>query len=733
MRKKADRDGSKGSTSIVRTVCDRCHCECGVLVHVQDGRAIKIEGDPNHPINEGALCPKGLAMLQLVYHPDRLTHPLKRAGNRGDGKWQRVSWDEALDTVAGRFKEIMEEYGPESITWSWGDAASHNTWVSKQAWLTAMKAPNHLHSDAHYCFYPVGIANRSTFGEFITSEGSPDYRNTKCMMLWGGNPVMTHPTAARDIMIGKKRGAKIIVIDPRFTETASKADLWLQVRPGTDDALALSMLHVIINDELYDKEFVDTWCVGFEALKERVQEYDPERVSEITWISQEDIINAARMYALNKPACMHTRMGVCMNTNTVQTIRAVSIMLALCGNLDIKGGNVFKRLPKGLKSRREIPDTDFRLSPELEDKKIGAQEFPLISGSHTLVGNYSHAPSVIHTMITGKPYPIKALWVCNDLLLALEGTPETKEAIMNLDFVVGSDFFMTPNLELCDVILPPATYLEREEIAESLCTTNTISARQKAIEPVGECRNEKDIDFEMIRRMGLKPPAQFQTPQEFNEYSIKGTGLTYEDFKKVGYLSEPLQYKRYEKEGFKTPSGKVELYASILEKFGYDPLPFYEENPETPVATPELAQEYPLILITGGRHVVYFHAANREIPWLREIVPEPKLTMHPESAQGLSIVEDDWAWIEAPKRRGRIKLRVELTEGIHPNVVHVPSHWWFPENKDPSHGYLEANINTILSNDPPYDPIVGATPLRGCLCKVYKVEEELYEKKSDSG
>ena len=711
-----------GGAKIIRTVCDRCHCECGVLVHVRNGRALKIEGDPENPVNEGMLCPKGLAVLQAVYHPDRNTYPMKRSGQRGEGKWQRISWDEALDTLATKFKDILEKYGPESITWSWGDAAFHNTWPSKQAWLTAMKAPNHFHSDAHYCFYPVGIANRVTFGEFVTSETFPDYENSACMMLWGGNPVMSHPTMAKNMMSGKKNGAKLIVIDPRLSETASKADLWLQVRPGTDDALALSMLNVIINEALYDKEFVDRWCDGFEQLKERVQRYTPEWASDITWVSKEDIIRAARMYATNGPAAMHTRMGVCMNTNAVQTIRAVSIMAAICGNLDIKGGNVFKRLPEGFTGRHKITGEDLALPPELEDKKIGAQQFPLFSGSQSLVGNFSHPPSVIHAMLTGEPHPVRALWICNDPLLCLEGSHETKAALMNLDFVVGSDFFMTPSLEYCDVILPPCTYLEREEAVEPMCSPNLLSARQKAIEPVGECRNEKEIDMEVIRRMGLQPPEQWQTPEEFNDYCVRGMGITYEDFKKKGYISWPIHYKKYEKEGFKTPSRKVELYSSIFEKFGYDPLPFYEENPETPVSAPELAKEYPLILITGNRHVVYFHSANRNVPWLREIAPEPRLTIHPETAARLGIENGDRVWIEAPEGRGRTKMRAELTAGLHPKVVHAPSHWWFPEVKDPSHGCWDSNINAILSNDPPYDPITGATPLRGCLCRIYKMK-----------
>ena len=710
------------NTRIVRTMCDQCHCECGVLAHVRDGKIVRIEGDPDCPINEGAMCPKGLAIRQLLYHPDRIKYPLKRTGQRGEGKWRRVSWDEALDTVARRFTEVIEKYGAKSISWSWGDAAYRNSLFTKDAWLLAMNAPTHLHSDAHYCFYPVMIANRLTFGEQLTSEGSPDYQNSKCIMLWGGNPVMSHPTEGRRIMIGKKNGAKLIVVDPRFTEIASKADIFLQIRPGTDDALALSMLNVVINEELYDKDFVDKWCTGFDRLKERVQQYTPQRASHITWIAEGEIIRTARLFATSKPAATHTRMGVCMSTNAIQTIRAISIMAAICGNLDVKGGNLMSNKPAGFKTRGEIIRKELLLPPELANKRIGAHEFPLLCSSESLAGGYCHPPSVIHAMITGKPYPVKALWVLNDLLVCLEGAKETKQALKMIEVVVGSDFFMTSTMELCDFILPPCTYLEREEVVEPIVTTTVIGARQKVIEPLYETRDEKEIDLEIITRMGLKLPTLWQTIKDFNEYRVRGMGITFEDLKEKGYIAGPIRYKKYQELGFSTPSGKVELYSSTLEKFGYDPLPYYQENPETPVSTPEMAEEYPLILITGGRHVVYWHSAHRQIPWLREIVPDPNVQIHPETAERLGIQDGDWVWIEAPKGRGKVKMRADLTQAVHPQVVHAPSHWWFPEIKESHHGCWDSNINAILTNDPPYDPICGATPLRGNLCRVYKVD-----------
>jgi len=701
---------------VVRTICDRCHCACGVMAYVKDGKVLRVEGDPDFPQNEGFMCPKGLAVTQFLYHPDRLRYPLKRTGERGEGKWQRITWDEALDTAAHRFRQIMDKHGPRSITWSWGDAAFHCSKVTKQAWLRAMGSPLRFHSDAHYCYHPMMIANNLTFGASITSETGPDYRNSKCIMLWGGNPVSSHPTRARDIMIGKKRGAKLIVVDPRFTEIASKADMFLQVRPGADDALALGMLNIIINEELYDKDFVSRWCVGFEELRKRVQEYPVDRVAEITWVPKDDILTAARMFATLKPASCHNRIGLQMNTNVVQTLRAVALLVAITGNVDVKGGNLLPNWPRGFKGLGDLL-RDIRLPNE--DEAIGAKEYPLLTGSKSLALDPSHPPSVLHAILTGKPYPVKAVWALNNLLLALEDTEETRKALLSLEFFVGSDFFMTPTLELCDLILPPCTYLEREE-NEHLFYQNFVAARQKVIDEMPETWNERRIDFEMIRRMGLELPKEFHDDREYNDYPLKGMGVKFEELKARRWIEEPIRYRKYEESGFRTPSGKVELYSSILERFGYDPLPYYEENPESPMSAPEIAKDYPLIL-TGGRHVVYWHGMNVQLPWLREIVPEPVVEINPETAAQLGIKDGDWVWIEGSKGKGRVKQRASLTEAVHPRVVHAPSHWYYPE-KSIETGSLDANINQIFSNEPPYDPICGAAPIRESLCKVYKAE-----------
>jgi len=709
-----------GSERVVRTICQGCHCECGVFVHVQDERVVKIEGDPDHPMNEGILCPKGLAYTQLLYHPDRLKYPMVRAGGKGEGKWKRVSWDEALDIWAKKFSAIIEQYGPYGVAFTFGTAprASLGAYFGL---YRALGSPNWACDDIHYCFGPSIIAGFVTYGGFLTAEVGPDYKNSNCILIWAGNPVHSHPTRGKDIMEARARGAKLIVVDPRLTGIASKADLWLQVRPGTDDALALGFLNVIINGNLFDKEFVEKWCVGFEALKERVQDYSPKRVAEITWVSEEKIIQAAEMYAKNRPSALHNRVGIEMHTNSVQTIRALCILIAVTGNLDQKGGNVFPRYPKGLIRNYELRYTRrfFKHPAKVEEGRVGAKDYPLLCGPESPIAN-AHPPSLIRAALTGDPYPIKGWLSACDIVMALQNTLEVRDALKRMEWMVTVDFFKTPTAEVSDLILPAATWLEKDDVCE-YSYLNYASARQKVISPLFECRDETWIVLELAKKMGLRVPLDsVETVDDWNNFLVKDMGISFEEFKKRGTIFEPIQYRKYEQEGFGTPSGKVELYSSILNKYGYDPLPYYAENPESPISTPHLLKDFPLILMTGWRHVVYFHSSNRQIPWLREIYPEPTVEIHPKTAEEMNIREGDWVWIETPRGNGRIRQRASLTEGIHPKVINASSHWWFPEDQEPEHGYLECNINAVMPSGPPYDPIAGSQALRGLLCRIYK-------------
>ncbi|MFC2013924.1 molybdopterin-dependent oxidoreductase [Chloroflexota bacterium] len=316
---------------------------------------------------------------------------------------------------------------------------------------------------------------------------------------------------------------------------------------------------------------------------------------------------------------------------------------------------------------------------------------------------------------------MKAWLIVNNPLLCLPNSRDVYQALKRVEFSVVIELFMTPTAEQADIVLPAATWLEKDEVSD---LANVITARNKVIEPVGECWDEMKITFEILKKMGIKfSLIPVESPEEYNDFRLNKLGITFDDLKKKHTITGTREYRKYEKHGFRTPSGKVELYSSIFKEHGYDPLPHYVEPVESPVSTPELAKEYPFILITGGRHIAYYHSMGRQLSWLRELSPGPQIQIHPQAASELDIKDGDWVWLEIPSAEGRIKQRAKLTQGIHPKVVHCDAHWWFPEKPDPDYGHWEVNINALISGDPPYDPIAGTTPLRGRLCKIYKVIE----------
>ena len=713
--------------NVIRTCCQSSHCECGVLVQVEDGKVTKITGDPQHPSSKGFICVKAKAQPQLIDHADRLRYPLKRIGERGSGKWARVSWDEALTGIAAKLEKVKEAYALESI------ATIHGTGPRSASPATtllahALGSPNVISTDLHICFAPSTVAGVCTFGHSVMMEVGPDYAATQCIVVWGGNPIASHGPRGQDILDAKKRGAKLIVIDPRRIHLAKQADLWLQIRPGTDAALALGMIHVIIEEELYDKEFVHTRCHGFEELRDRVKTYTPEKVAEITWIAAEQIRAAARMYATTKPAALHGRVALDQNINSTQTLRACNILIALTGNIDVKGGNLISQPIEGYIRGHALyagVDSRFTLAPEVEAKRIGSKLYPLISsGGPIRAFTFVHAGLALEAMLTGNPYPLKALYCAGgNPVVNQQNGKRVREALKKLELLVVADFFMTPTAELADYVLPVTSWLERDECCDGMYF-NSIGARQKVIEPPLECWDDMKIAIELVKRLPWADRRfmPWNHVDEFNDFRIRGTGLGFDEFKKQGYVTVAQNYKKYEKSGFKTPTGKVEIYSTIFEKLGYEPIPTYVEPSESAASTPELMEDYPLVLITGARKIGYFTTEGRQIPRLRKLVPDPQLEIHPSTAKKKGIAADSWVWVETPQVRGeRVKLKAKLTTGIDSRVVHADYGWWFPENTEPEHGCFDSNISVVLRDGPPRDPICGSVPLRGTLCRIYPV------------
>ncbi|MGC2519264.1 MAG: molybdopterin-dependent oxidoreductase [Burkholderiales bacterium] len=701
-------------TTVFKSVCRSCHGGCGALLHVRDGELVRIEGDPESPLNHGRLCPIGTVTVDLVYHPDRLKTPLRRIGPRGSGKWERISWDQALDEISKRLLAIREEFGPEAIALGTGTGRHHIRWVSRFA--HALGTPNWCEPGFAQCFHPRVNTCMLTFGDFPVCDFTGDVP-PKCILYWGHNPLDSGPDGETRFNVREAlaHNPKIIVVDPRETELAKRAQVWLQVRPGADDALALAMLNVIIGERLHDEAFVRQWTHGFDALAERVGPHTPEWAEPITWVPAEKIRAAARLFAQTKPAMLEWGCAIEHTPKCIQTVRALSMLPAITGNVDVPGGWIF-----GMKGIGRFPSLIENLTPEMNAKRLGADRFKMLGGEGADLPA-AHIPTLLQAMRTGKPYPVKAFLIFgNNTLTTYANTSQVHESLMQLDFMVCADLFMTPTAELADIVLPAASWPELDQIVGlPTVAANVVLAQQKVVQ-IGECKSDEEMFVELARRMNLglcTEPVQDVLNQQL---AAGGLGLTFEELKQKGFVKAPFRYRKYENGGFKTPTGKIELYSTRLEKMGYSPLPYYEEPPESPLSAPEVFKDYPLVLTTGGRIPYYFNSEHRQLSRLRKARREPLAEIHPETAARFGISAGDWMWIET--RRGRARQKAKLTTGIDPRVINVEFGWWFPEEPAPEYGVWKSNANLLTDNQPPYDPAMGTYQLRALLCRVARAD-----------
>ena len=705
---------------IVKSTCNMCYRLCGVLVHLRDGKVIEVEGDPDCPVNLGNLCLKGRAAVERLYHPGRLKYPLKRAGARGEGKWHRISWDEALDTIAEAMNRAKGRYGAESIVFSNGDPKGYEAYMLRLC--NVLGTPN-LCDTRHVCSAPRRMGSNITTG--LNVETGTDYTPDleyppACVLMWGANIAITHNPNYVRLERALARGTKLIVIDPRKTELAARADLWIQPRPKTDLALALGMINVLINEELYDKAFVLDWTIGFDRLRKHVQDNTPGWAEKISWVPTEQIEAAARTYATTRPACIQDGNAIDDDINSVQTARAISILRAITGNLSVPGGEVdYAPLTLGTVRYFGKSDqgTDFMMRdkmPEEQRKKRLGADLGLLP---LPMAQFVQPQILVKAILTEKPYPVRVLCIhANNPLITWSNAQEVYKAFMKLDFMYVAEQFMTPTAELADIVLPVTTYLEVDDI---MTRAPFAGVRQKTAQ-IGEAWPDKKIINELAKKLGLSEYFWDDVGDALDPI-LAPVGLTFDEFRKVGTLGQPKEYRKHESEGFKTPSGKVEIYSSRLEQWGHEPLPVYHELPETPYSAPELARDYPLIF-TSYHQAPFRHSNNRQIASLRELEPEPFVEIHPETAGELGIDNGDMVYIET--KRGRIKQRAVLTDGIDPRVIGVSYAWWFPEQGVESlHGWQESNINILTASEPPYNPEIGSTNLRGIMCRVRKVPE----------
>jgi anaerobic selenocysteine-containing dehydrogenase len=717
-----------------RTFCGLCHPRCGARLVIEDGRAIKVEGDPDHPISRGRQCDRGRLLVDHLYHPDRLNYPLKRVAERGANNWQRLSWDQALDEVAERLASLRDQYGPETLAFTHGTYRTYH-WDG-QRFFNLFGSPN-LCGANNICMCPSQAVEYATYGGFVWG----DLERTKCLVVWGKDASQSDPILGfPQIVAAKKRSAKLIVVDPRRTREAELADLWLPIRPGTDVALMLAWLRLMIEEGWYDREFVERWTVGFEDLRAAVAAYTPEKVAAITWLSADRIVESARCYATTKPAVITWGLGLDkQGINATQAARARCLLRALSGNLDVPGGELLGRVdPLGKIVGHDVLEYTEALPAEQRAKQLGADEYPFFgfpgwernaAANRRLPSDYmsppwagmtgvAHERAVFDAVLTGRPYPVTAMIsLASNPLLSLPNVQRTYAALKALQLYVVMDYYLTPSAALADYVFPAACTVERTEL---WLTPSFCLACPKGIEPLYERRDDYQFWRGLAVRLGQAEHWPWQTVEEVWDYRLAPAGLTFEALLARNGLFGRREYRRYERFGFGTPSGKVELRSSTFEALGCAPVPVYHEPLQSPAGDGDWAREFPLVLITGSRFMPMYHSEQRQIAAARAQAPEPQVSLHPDTAAALGLKEGAWARVVTPQ--GRIRLRTHLTVAVDPRMADAQHGWWFPERPAAGpdlFGVFESNANMLCPDAAKFcSPEIGSWPHTALLCRV---------------
>jgi anaerobic selenocysteine-containing dehydrogenase len=703
--------GAETGITVKKSICAICDPAplCGLDLYLKDGKIIKVEGSENHPANQGTLCAKGAATRQYIYHEDRIKEPLKRTGPRGSGQFAPISWDEALDTIAVKFNRLKKENGPESVAFFSGFSKHFRPYLKRLA--HSFGSPNYL-TESSTCYQAVVLAQTLVFGVATI----PDIRNTRCLLIWSANPFHSNPNGAKALIKAKENGTKIMVVDPRNTPTTDLADIHLQLKPGTDGALALSMANVIINESLYDRDFVSRYTHGFEEFKEYVQLFPPEKGEELTGVPADTIRAAARLYTSIKPASiMWSASPVVHHTNGVQNYRAIFSLVGLTGNFDVKGGNFviptsFIHTP-GLIPTREH---EFVQSKPWTDMppRVGADKFPVWT---EIIDEEGQAMQLPFQIRSGKPYPIKALIGFGLNYRMWPDSSGFLDSLDKLDLFVNIDLFMTDTCKHADIVLPACSSLERSEFR--CYGMGYMIYTQPVIQPLYNSRSDIDIVFELANRLGLDDPL-FKAGHEASiDWILQPSGITISQLKKHPegmFVPKPMKIgeKKYLETGFKTPSGKIEFKSMILDKYkdrpGFEALPVYKPPKYSKDATPELAKEYPFVLNTGSRLPMFIHTRTFRLSWTKSMRPNhPSADINPDDAAALGIQQNQD--IRLVTHKNSIVVKANLTQMVQRGVVHM------------FHGHPQADVNLLFDGDY-LDPLSGFHGFKSALCRIEKVE-----------
>lgn len=681
---------------VIKTLCRMCDDHCGIDVTVDEDKLISIQGNKEHSWNRGRVCIKGSRGVDMVTSEKRIMKPLKKTE---DG-FVEIELEQALDEIAEKMKFIQKTYGDASVGIWKGEAIgfAQQEEVARR-FIHAIGSPNYFSNDSE-CFAGRWLGYSLVYGRW---NAQPDFENAKTIVVWGGNPPHAHPNMTQQINRAREKGAKLVVIDPRYSAIARQADLFIQVKPGSDGALAWGVAKELIDKGYLAYDFIRDYTIGFDELKEYAQKFDYDYVAQETGMDAATMIpEFAEMIKESMSATVfYVGNGLEHHENGINNIRAVANLDGLVAAVDAKGGNYSPiGLPMG-----EL--TLYHEKPLKELHPIGADRFPVLYDFR----QECHTMTLMDTILSEKPYPFKGLILAGaNPVLTNPNTNKVRAALCALDLFVVRELFMTETAELADYILPAASYLERSEFhghgGKQVMTLTT-----RIFEPADGVQDEYQFLHDIAHRMGAGAYFPWENEDALNEWLIKDTGVSMETFKAnpSGYNYAEPQYAKYAdnvakgKKAFDTPSGKLEFTSTYLKDLGYQELAEY-----FPPASNVVDPEYPMTMITGARKVMYYHGRNRNIDSLRSALPEGEVEISKADALKMDIQTGDW--IRVTSKIGTMEIKAKVMEKIEISEGQIQI----------THGWKETNVN-LITHDDRFDPISGFPLMKAVQVKIEKM------------
>ena len=668
---------------IIPTLCRQCAHHCGVYAHIEDRRITKISGNKTHPENQGMVCPKGRQAPQWVYHPDRLTGCLKRTAS---GDFKPIAYDRALDEISEKIVNIRDKFGARAMSAWTGEAIGFlQQEAYAQRFINAFGSPNFFTADS-VCF-------ASRLMAYVACQGywsyPPDFEHAQMTILWGSNPAYSHPPFMQAINRSRRQAGKLVVVDPRRTVAARKADLFVQARPGTDAALALGLIRFFIEQQAYDRQFVKDFSTGFEALSAYAEKFTPQYVAQQTGVSESVVARMQHMMRQSLPQCV-SFVGISLEhqVNGFNTVRAIASLSALCGAIDIEGGEPWNK-DIHVNSLRFLDAQQFR-----EMNPAGYKRYPLF---YDVMGKCHSLPGIDHMLGQGAS-PIKGLiFSGTNPVLTNPNAEKVARAFSNLDLLVARDLFLTQSAKLAHYIIPAASFLERSEL-HFYPDIQKVALSRKVLEVEGVW-DEYTFWHDLAHRLGFgETYFPWEDEAAVNEWILEPTGISLEDLisKPEGVIyAVEFERRKYKTHPFPTPSGRFEFASERVEQLGHDPLPVY--TPPDFLTSP--SSDFPLRMISGSRSAIYYHSRYREIAKFKKKIPVAQAEIHAADAAELDITDGESVRIVSKIAELTIQAKVMENDSILKGFINVP------------HGWNTPNVNR-LTDDKDVDPIGGFPNLK---------------------